>query len=48
MSVIEKADDSTDERLRQRFYELSEFCEQCSNEASGFEEIVVSDLDEDD
>ncbi|MBE9214556.1 hypothetical protein IQ247_18095 [Plectonema cf. radiosum LEGE 06105] len=48
MAVIEEANDFTDERLRQKFCELAEFCEQCSNEASGDEEMVIDDLDETD
>lgn len=48
MKLIEQSDELTDERLRQNFYELSEFCEECSHLASGAGEIVVSDLSEGD
>lgn len=48
MVFIEEADDSTDERLRQMFFELSEMCKECSHEASGAKELIVNDLNEDD
>ncbi|NJN13166.1 MAG: hypothetical protein HC836_19600 [Richelia sp. RM2_1_2] len=49
MVAIEKSDDSTDERLRQQFYELSVMCEECSYEAKGeIDEAFIDDLIEGD
>lgn len=48
MTAVEEADDSTDERLRQMFFSLSEMCEECSHEASGAKELMVDNLNEND
>lgn len=48
MTVVEHADDSTDERLRQQFFELSEMCEECSHATSGDGLVINEDLTEED